>query len=76
MSIKEHGRMNLPKELREALRVKEGESLIFRVREDGSAEVITPQTLARRGRGLFAHLKRVESKTDAFIEERRQETDK
>nr|WP_264778072.1 AbrB/MazE/SpoVT family DNA-binding domain-containing protein [Deinococcus aetherius] len=68
--------MNLPKELREALRVKEGESLIFRVREDGSAEVITPQTLARRGRGLFAHLKRVESKTDAFIEERRQETDK
>lgn len=67
--------MNLPKELREALSLKEGESLIFRVREDGSAEVVTPQTLARRGRGLFAHLKQVESETDSFIEERRQEAD-
>lgn len=67
--------MNLPKELREALGVKEGENLIFRIKEDGSAEVVTPQTLARRGRGLFAHLKQVESETDDFISQRREEAD-
>ncbi|AFZ69495.1 AbrB/MazE/SpoVT family DNA-binding domain-containing protein [Deinococcus peraridilitoris] len=75
VSVREHGRLNLPKELREALGVKEGENLIFRVKEDGSAEVVTPQTLARRGRGLFTYLKQVESETDDFIAQRRKEAE-
>ncbi len=75
VSVKEHGRVNLPKDLRTALRLKEGESLIFQVRDDGSAEVVTPQTLARRGRGIFVHLKEAESETDAFLEDRRQEAE-
>ena len=73
VSVKAHGRVNLPKELRRALGVSEGQILIFRLRPDGSAEVVTAQAIARRGRGLFAHLKQVESETDAFLEERRRE---
>ena len=73
--VKEHGRVNLPKELRRALGVSEGQTLIFRLRPDGSAEVVTAQAIAKRGRGLFAHLRQVESETDAFLEERRQESD-
>ncbi len=67
--------MNLPKELRQALGVSAGQTLIFRLHPDGSAEVVTAQAIARRGRGLFAYLKQVESETDALIEERRREAE-
>lgn len=68
--------MNLPKGLREALGVQQGEALIFHVRPDGSAEVTRAGVLARRGRGLFAHLKRLDSETDDFIAERRAEAER
>ncbi|MFC4456192.1 AbrB/MazE/SpoVT family DNA-binding domain-containing protein [Deinococcus sonorensis] len=75
ITVKEHGRLNLPKDLRQALGIEEGERLIFRINDDGSAEVVTPHALARRGRGLFAHLKQVNNETDSFIDDRRQEAD-
>lgn len=69
--VKEHGRMNLPKSLRSALNLQDNDDLVFRLTEDGVAEVVSASTLARRGRGLFAHLRAEESETDAFIAERR-----
>lgn len=75
VTVKENGRVNLPSGLRNRLQLHEGEDLIFRVRDDGSAEVITRTVLAQRGRGLFAHLKIVEDETALFLQERRQETE-
>lgn len=76
VQIKEHGRMNLPRKLRAALGLQEHDDLVFRVREDGSAEVVPASTLARQGSGLFRHLKVEESETDAFLAERRAEADR
>lgn len=75
ITVKENGRVNLPSGLRSCLQLHEGDDLIFRVRDDGSAEVITRAVLAQRGRGLFAHLKTVEDETSLFLQERRQETE-
>lgn len=63
--------MNLPQKLRQQLRLHDGDDLIFRLRMDGSAEVITRDALARRGRGLFTHLKNVDDETEAFLHDRR-----
>lgn len=65
--------MNLPKRLRAALQLQDHDDLIFRVRGDGVAEVVSASTLARRGTGLFVHLKTEESETDTFLAERRAE---
>lgn len=73
VSVREHGRVNLPKSLRAALHLQDHDDLIFRVRGDGVAEVISASTLAARSTGLFAHLKREESETDTFLSERRAE---
>ena len=73
VSLKEHGRLNLPKRLREALDAHEGEDLIFQLSEDGRAEVMTAATIAKKGRGLFAHLKQLEDETADFIAERHRE---
>lgn len=75
VSVKEHGRLNLPKSLRAALRLGEHDDLIFRVQPDGVAEVVSASTLAQRGTGLFAHLKQQDSETDAFLAERRAEAE-
>ncbi|MPY67714.1 AbrB/MazE/SpoVT family DNA-binding domain-containing protein [Deinococcus sp. SDU3-2] len=75
VSVREHGRLNLPKSLRAALHLQDQDDLIFRVRPDGVAEVVSATTLARRGTGLFAHLKQHDSETDDFLAERRAEAD-
>lgn len=76
VSVKEHGRLNLPKSLRAALHLGEHDDLIFRLREDGVAEVVSATTLARRSTGLFAHLKQADSETDTFLAERRTESER
>lgn len=75
VSVKEHGRLNLPKGLRAALHLREQDDLIFRVRPDGVAEVVSATTIAQRSSGLFAHLRQEDSETDAFLAERRAESD-
>jgi bifunctional DNA-binding transcriptional regulator/antitoxin component of YhaV-PrlF toxin-antitoxin module len=75
VSVREHGRLNLPKSLRTALHLQDRDDLIFRVRSDGVAEVISATTLAQRGIGLFVHLKQEDSETDAFLAERRAEAE-
>ncbi|MCY1703706.1 AbrB/MazE/SpoVT family DNA-binding domain-containing protein [Deinococcus sp. SL84] len=74
--IREHGRLNLPKRLREALGISDTGELVFTIRPDGVAEVVSAQTLAQRSTGLFSHLKVEDSETDAFIAERRAEADR
>ena len=71
--VREHGRMNLPKSLRAALHLEEGDDLVFRLTDNGVAEVVSASTLAQRGLGLFASFKQVGSETDAFLAERRAE---
>lgn len=73
--VKEHGRLNLPKSLRAALHLQDGDDLIFRLTTEGVAEVVSASTLAGRGLGLFASVKTEESETDAFLAERRAEAD-
>ncbi|MFC6619699.1 AbrB/MazE/SpoVT family DNA-binding domain-containing protein [Deinococcus radiophilus] len=73
VSVREHGRLNLPKRLRMALHLQEQDDLVFRIRADGTAEVVSASILAQQGRGLFGHLKVEESETDAFIAERHAE---
>lgn len=73
--VKEHGRLNLPKKLRAALHLQEGDDLVFRITSSGVAEVVSASTLAGRGLGLFAQFKQMESETDAFLAERRAEAD-
>lgn len=75
VSVREHGRVNLPKSLRSALGVSEHDNLVFTVRPDGVAEVISASVLAQRSQGLFGHLKTEDNETDAFISERRAEVD-
>lgn len=75
VSVREHGRLNLPKSLRAALHLQDQDDLIFRVRPDGVAEVVSATTLAQRGTGLFAYLKQHDSETDDFLAERRAEAD-
>ena len=76
VQVKDHGRLNLPKSLRQTLGIEGEGSLVFRVKEDGSVEVISADALANRSRGLFKHLKTEESETDTFITERREEADR
>ncbi|MDV6376578.1 AbrB/MazE/SpoVT family DNA-binding domain-containing protein [Deinococcus arenicola] len=75
VAVKDHGRLNLPKSLRAALHLQDGDDLVFRVNSDGVAEVVSASTLAQRGTGLFVHLKQEDSETDAFLAERRAEAD-
>ena len=76
VQVREHGRLNLPKSLRQTLGLEGEGHLVFRVRDDGSVEVVSAHALAHRARGMFRHLKTEESETDTFIAERRQEADR
>ncbi len=73
VSVKDHGRVNLPKSLRAALHLRDGDDLVFRLTSAGVAEVVSASTLAERSTGLFVHLKQGDSETDAFLAERRAE---
>lgn len=73
--VKDHGRMNLPKSLRAALHLQDGDDLVFRLTSSGIAEVVSTSTLAKRSRGLFTHLKQEDSETDTFLAERRAEAE-
>lgn len=75
VSVKDHGRVNLPKSLRAALHLRDGDDLVFRLTSAGVAEVVSASTLAERGTGLFVHLKQEDSETDAFLAERRAQAD-
>lgn len=75
VNVRGHGRLNLPKKLREALGLKAQDELVFQLQDDGTAAVIPASVLAARGVGMFRHLKQTDSETDVFLAERRAEAE-
>ncbi|GLV48946.1 hypothetical protein TJA_20490 [Thermus sp. LT1-2-5] len=67
------GRLVLPKEVRKALGLKEGDRILLRVREDGTLELLPARQVARRARGRFAHLLQGQSLVEELLAERREE---
>jgi AbrB family looped-hinge helix DNA binding protein len=69
----ERGRLVLPAPLRRQLGVEPGDRLIFTMDEEGVLRVLTAREVARRGRGMFAHVAPERSLVDELIAERREE---
>lgn len=67
------GRIVLPAEVRKALGLKEGDPLLLRVREDGAIELLSAREVARRTKGMFAHVAPGRSLVDELLAERREE---
>ncbi len=67
------GRMVLPKEVREALDLKEGEHLLLRLRSEGGLELLSFRQIAGRVRGLWRDLAPGESLVVELIWDRREE---
>ena len=65
--------MVLPAEVRKALGLKEGDRLLLRVREDGTLELLSAREVARRAKGMFAHVAPGRSLVDELLAERREE---
>lgn len=73
IEVKENGRVNLPADLRERLKVKPGDHLLIRVQGEGRAELVTASVAVREARGLYAHLRGETSPVDELLAERRAE---
>lgn len=68
------GRVVLPAEVRSALKVSDGDDLVFVIRRDGTVQLVSPRDQVRRLRGRSKHLKRPgESVVDELIRDRREE---
>ncbi|WP_117236632.1 AbrB/MazE/SpoVT family DNA-binding domain-containing protein [Thermus sediminis] len=67
------GRIVLPAEVRKVLGLKEGDRLLLRVREDGAIELLSAREVARRAKGMFAHVAPGQSLADELLTERREE---
>jgi len=67
------GRIVLPAEVLKALGLKEGDPLLLRVREDGAIELLSAREVARRTKGMFAHVAPGRSLVDELLAERREE---
>lgn len=76
VEIKEHGRVNLPRKLRERLDLREGDQLLIRVTDDGHAEVVTTARAAGSIVGLYAPARGDTSLTDELIAERHVEAER
>ena len=73
VEVKAHGRVNLPRELRQAMQLSEGDLMIFRVGENGRAEVVSAAQAAKEAQGLFSHRTGNKNLADELIAERRRE---
>jgi len=67
------GRLVLPAEIRERLKIREGDRLAVRVEPDGSLTVLTAKAAAARMYGAFAHLAPGRNAVAELIAERRRE---
>ncbi|WP_157463431.1 AbrB/MazE/SpoVT family DNA-binding domain-containing protein [Deinococcus pimensis] len=73
VDVKEHGRINLPRSLRQRLRLEEGDQLLFRIDDEGRAEVTTTSRAVRSIVGLYAHAGGERSLADELIAERHED---
>ena len=69
------GRIVLPAGVRKQAGIKEGDSLLLTVEEDGSLRLIDARQVAQQACGMFQHVVSPErSGVDEFIAARRKET--
>jgi AbrB family looped-hinge helix DNA binding protein len=73
VTMADRGRLVLPAEVREQLKIKEGDRLTLRVGPDGTLTMQTAAVFARSLRGMFKHLAPGRSLVDDLIAERRRE---
>ena len=73
VTMADRGRLVLPAEVREQLKIKEGDRLTLRVGPDGTLTMQTAAVFARSLRGVFKHLAPGRSLVDELIEDRRRE---
>ena len=74
VTVAERGRLVLPLEIREKLKIREGDRVSLTLEDDGRVTLQTLDVAIRRLRGMFKHLARpgiLES--DELIKERRRE---
>jgi AbrB family looped-hinge helix DNA binding protein len=69
----DRGRLVLPAEVRERLKIKEGDRLTLRVDADGTIRLQTAAVFARGLVGMFKHLAPGRILSDELIAERRRE---
>ena len=76
VTMADRGRVVLPSEVRERLRIKKGDRLTLRVAPNGTITLQTAAAFARSLRGVFKHLAPGRSLSDELIAERRIEAAK
>lgn len=73
VTMADRGRLVLPAEVRERLKIKAGDRLTLRVEPDGTIKFQTAAVFAHSFRGIFKHLAPGRSLADELIAERRLE---
>jgi AbrB family looped-hinge helix DNA binding protein len=73
VTMGDRGRLVLPLEVREQLKIKEGDRLTLRVEADGAIRLQTADAFARSLLGAFKHLAPGRILSDELIAERRRE---
>lgn len=74
VAVAERGRLVLPLEIREKLKIKDGDRISLTLEDDGRVTLQTFDVALRRLRGMFKHLARPgRLESDELIKERRRE---
>jgi AbrB family looped-hinge helix DNA binding protein len=73
VTMADRGRLVLPAEVRERLKIKEGDRLTLRVDPDGTLRLQTAEVFAHSLVGMFKHLAPGRILSDELIAERRRE---
>ena len=73
VTMADRGRLVLPAEVRERLKIKAGDRLTLVLETDGSLRLLTADAYIRRLRGAFKHLAPGRILSDELIAERRRE---
>lgn len=76
VTMADRGRLVLPAEVRERLKIKEGDRLTLVLEADGSLRLLTSDAYIMRLRGAFKHLAPGRILSDELIAERRLEAAK
>jgi antitoxin PrlF len=74
VTVTDRGRLVLPAELREELKIRDGDRVALTLEDDGLVTLQTRDVAIRRLRGMFKHLARPgRLESDELIKERRRE---
>ena len=73
VTVADRGRLVLPAEVRERLKIKEGDRLTFRIEPDGTLMIQTAEVYANSLVGMFKHLAPGRNLVDELIADRRRE---